>query len=168
MRKVTEFLKANIPFFVIIAISLAFYLLAIFGGDYQTTTFFTEVTHYQFTNGDTNGVGIAILFVVAPLICFIAIIILNIFKPKKRDGKRAVLFVALFIAIATIAGALLVLIPFALFNQCAVEYKCIVDWKALKEDVYYIKTFNFPLLSMVLSLISLMVLGCYTSATLSE
>ena len=168
MKKVLAFLKSNIAFFVIVAISLTFYLIAILGGDYQTTVFFGETKHYQFLTGIQDGVAISFLYVVIPAICIAAIICLNFFKPKKRDGKAAVVFVALFIGLATLAGALLVLIPFALFKDAGVKYAKISDWKAITADVYYLKTYNFPLLSMVLALVSTIVLGCYTSATLSE
>ena len=168
MRKVLAFLKSNIAFFVIVAISLVFYLIAIFGGDYQTTVFFSETKHYQFLTGVQDGVALAFLYVIVPAICLLAIICLNFFKPKKRDGKAAVVFVALFIGLATLAGALLILIPFALFKDAGVKYTAISDWKAITSDVYYLKSYNFPLLSMVLSLVSIIVLGCYTSATLSE
>lgn len=168
MRKVLLFLKQNIAFFIILAISLVFYFIALFAGDYQTSTFFGEVTHYRFLSGLQDGIVLAFLYVVIPAICIAGIFILNFFKPKKRDGKMSILFVALFIGFASIAGVMLLLIPFALFKDAAVNYKDMADWKELALDVYYVKTYNFPLLSMVISLLSTLVLGCYASATLSE
>lgn len=168
MKKVLAFLKDNIAFFIIVAISLVFYLIAIFGGDYQTTVFFTEVSHYKFITGIKDGVPLAFFYVIVPIVCLVTIFVLNIFKPKKHDGKISILFVGLFIGFATVAGALLLLIPFALFKDADVSYTQMADWKALSADVYYLKSYNFPLLSMIISLISLIVLGCYASATLSD
>ncbi len=168
MKKILDFLKQNIPFFIIVAISLVFYFIAIFGGDYQTATFYGEVTHYKFATGIQDGVPLAFIYTIAPVVCILVIFILNIFKPKKKDGKISILFVALFIAMATIAGALLLLIPFALFKDSAVHYTQMGDWKALSADVYYVKYYNFPLLSMIISLLMILLLGCYASATLSE
>ena len=112
MKKVLTFIKHNITFFILFALSLVFYLIAIFGGDYQTSIFFNEVTHYKFVNGLSDGVPLAFFFVLIPAIYFIAILVLHFFKPKKHDGRLATVFVAIFIAIATIAGLLLLLIPF--------------------------------------------------------
>lgn len=168
MRKVLEFLKHNIAFFVILAISLVFFLIAILGGDYQTTIFFGEVAHYQFVTGIADGVPLAFLLVVIPAACIALITILNFVKPKKRDGKLGLVFTAFFIGLATIAGAMLLLIPFALFKDAGVSFTTIYDWKALTADVFYVKTFNFPLLSMVLSLTFIIILGCYAAATMSE
>ena len=168
MKKVLDFLKENIAFFIIVAISLVFYFIAILGGDYQTTVFFGEVAHYKFTSGITDGVPLAFVYVIAPIVCLVVITVLNFLKPKKRDGKLSIVFVALFIAAATVAGALLLLIPFALFKDSAVHYAQIADWKGLSADVFYLKYYNFPLLSMVLCLTMTLVLGCYASSTLSD
>lgn len=200
MRKLLDFLKTNLTFFIIVAISLIFYFIAIFGGDYQTTIFFGEVTHRKFISGIQDGVPLSFAYVILPIVFLVAICLLYFFKPKKIDGSYqrplpprkpffkftkkkeentievieersidlSVIFVALFIGISTLAGALFVLIPFALFKESTVVYYQIVDWKASAADVYYIKTFNFPLLSMVFCLIATSVLGCYASATMSE
>ena len=167
-RKVLTFLKSNLAFFIIAGISLIFYFIAIFGGDYQTTTFFGVVKHYKFVTGVQDGVNLALIFVILPIICLVAVGVLYFLRPKKRDGVSATVFVAIFIGVATLAGALLVLIPFALFKDASVKYMQIADWKASAADVYYIKTYNFPLVSMVICLLSTIVLGCYASSTLSE
>lgn len=168
MRKILTFLKSNIAFFIIAAISLTFYFIGIFGGDYQTTTFFTEVTHRKFLTGLSDGVPLAFMYVILPVLCFLAITVLYFLKPRSKEGATPVVYVSLFIAFATVAGALFVLIPFALFKDASVTYYQIVDWKASVPDVYFIKTFNFPLLSMALALVGVTVLGCYSSATLSQ
>ena len=168
MRKVLMFLKSKLAFFIIAAISLVFYFIAIFGGDYQTTTFFNAVTHRKFITGITDGVPLAFVYVILPVVCLLAIIVLYFLKPKSKEGSTPVVFVSIFVGLATVAGALFVLIPFALFKDASVTYYQIVDWKASVPDVYFIKTFNFPLLSMALSLVGITVLGCYSSATLSE
>ena len=168
MKKVLDVLKSNIAFFVILVVSLVFYLIAVCGGDFQTSVFWGEVTHYSFVNGAANGRILSFLYVIIPAVCMLAITVLNFVKPKKRDGKLALVFVGLFIGLATLAGVMLLLIPIALFNEVAVDYTAIGDWKALTADVYYTRTFNFPLLSMVISLIFTLVLGCFASATLSD
>ena len=168
MRKVLTFLKSNLTFFIIVAISLVFYFIAIFGGDYQTTTFFTHVTHRKFITAISEGVPFAFAYVVLPVICLIAIVVLYFLRPKKKDGKTSVVFVSLFIAFAVIAGALFVMIPFALFKEAKITYYQLYDWKASMADVYFVKTYNFPFLSMALSLVAISILGCYSSARLSE
>ena len=104
MKKVLDFLKQNVTFFVILAIALVFYFIAILGGDYQTVIFSFEVRHYTFANGAQTGVPLALAFVIVPILCFIGISVLYFLKPKKRDGKKATAFVAGLIVLATVAG----------------------------------------------------------------
>lgn len=168
MKKVLLFLKQNVAFFVIFAIALTFYFIAIFGGDYQTAKFQFVVTHYTFINGIDSGVPLAFAYVIVPVICLIGILLLHIFKPVKRDGKKALVFTSLLIGLAFVAGVFIGMIPVALFNQASPSYTSVGDWLNQTNDVFYTKTYSFPYLSMVLSLFAIIVLGCYSSATLSE
>lgn len=168
MRKVLDFLKQNIAFFVIFIIALVFYFIALFGGDYQTSQFQFNVVHYTFLNGIQTGVPLAFAYVIAPVLCLIGICVLNFLKPKKRDGKKALVFVSCMIGLAIVAGLFIGLIPVALFNQASPSYTTIGDWTNTTNDVFFTKTYSFPYLSMVLSLFAIIILGCYSSATLSE
>lgn len=169
MKKVLQFLKQNVTFFVILAIALVFYFIALFGGDYQTVTFSFEVKHYTFLNGVESGVPLALTYVIAPIICLVGIGVLYFIKPAKRDGKKATIFVGSLIALATVAGLFIGMIPVALFNQSEPTVIKMTDWASkAAERVFFVKTFNFPYLSMVLSLFATIVLGCYASSTLSD
>ena len=168
MKKVLAFLKQNIAFFIILALALVFYFIAIFGGDYQTTIYHGITVHYTFVNGISGGVPLAFAYVIVPAVCLLGIFVLNFFKPKKRDGKIAVLFVSFFIAFAFIAGLMIGLSPFGLFNGSSPNYYQLGDWTNTATEVYFVKTYSFPYLSMVISLAFTIILGCYASATLSE
>lgn len=169
MKKVLQFLKQNVTFFVILAISLVFYFIALFVGDYQTITFNFEVMHYTFLNAVQSGVPLALAFVIGPAVVYVGICVLYFLKPAKRDGKKATIFVGLLITLATVAGILVAMIPVALFSQSQPTLIQLSDWaNNATERVNFVKSFNFAYLSMLLSLFATIVLGCYAASTLSE
>lgn len=168
MKQVLEFLKKSAVFFVLMIISIVFLLIALFGGPYQHAEFLGQNYDITFLNGPANDVPFTLAYVIGPIVCLIALIALFYTKPKKRDGHRATLYTALFIAIATLCGALVIAIPIALFNMSTPQFHPLGDWKATSDEIYFVKEYYFPYLSMVISLFMILVTSCYCAATLSE
>ena len=168
MKQVLDFLKKHAAFFVLFVISLVFFLIALFGGPFQHAQFLCQNYDLSFINGHENGVPFTLAYVIIPIVSYLALLALNFTKPKKRDGKTAILYTALFIAIATLAGALIVAIPIALFNMATPSFNPLGDWKAQSDEIYYIKEYYFPYLAMVIGLAMTIVTSCYCASTLSE
>lgn len=168
MKQVLEFLKKHAAFFVLFVISVVFFLIALFGGPFQHAQFLCQDYDLSFINGHLNGVPFTLAYVIIPIVSFVALLALNFTKPKKRDGKIATLYTALFIAIATLAGALIVAIPIALFNMATPRFHPLGDWKAQSDEIYFVKEYYFPYLAMIIGLLTTIVTSCYCASTLSE
>lgn len=164
MKKVLQLLKDNAVFAILSLISLVFFVLALIG-DYQTTTHVFHVDHYTFLNG---GAKSAIIFVIGPAIFLVAAIVLKFFVPKDRMKFSANIVSGLFLLIALASCVFLLLLVIVIPDQSSPNFTQLGDVYNNMVDVYYSKTFNFPYVSMVISLVGLIVLGCYGSATCSE
>lgn len=168
MNKFKQLLKDNLTFAIFYVIALVFFLIGILGGDYQTVTHLFKVDSYTFFNGAVSGVKSAILYVIFPIIFFVVTVVLKFFVPKNKLKFAATLVSGLFLIVAAGAVVLLLLLIIVIPDQATPYFTQIGDAYDNMYDPYFSKTFNFPYISMLISLFFTALLSCYGAATCSE
>jgi len=166
-KKLANFFKENITFFIIYGIALILFVIALCG-NYQTVTRYFQTESYGFLNGPDHDVSLAILYVIAPIVLFVATPVVKFFVPNNKMLKRAGVMAGFFIGFAIATCVVLLLLLIVIPDESKPVFTSIGDAANNMSDIGYLRTLHFPFLSMVLCLISLIVLNCYGASTCSD